>query len=125
MFEPIHGSAFDITGKGVANPIGAFWTGALLLEHLGEKEAGTRLMSAIETVTADKVNHCPDLGGKATTRLVTDAVISAMKTTRSLRETQTRSGRNRPSASERKHEWLDSKGTCEETTTLLPARGMI
>ena len=79
MFEPIHGSAFDITGKGVANPIGAFWTGALLLEHLGEKEAATRLMSAIETVTADKANHCPDLGGKATTRLVTDAVIAALE----------------------------------------------
>ena len=78
MFEPIHGSAFDIMGKGVANPIGAFWTGALLLEHLGEKRAATRLMSAIETVTVDKANHCPDLGGKATTRLVTDAVIAAL-----------------------------------------------
>jgi tartrate dehydrogenase/decarboxylase / D-malate dehydrogenase len=79
MFEPIHGSAFDITGKGVANPIGAFWTGALLLEHLGEREAAARLMSAIETVTAAKANHCQDLGGTATTRLVTDAVIAALK----------------------------------------------
>ena len=79
MFEPIHGSAFDITGKGVANPIGAFWTGVLLLEHLGEKEAATRLMSAIETVTTDKANHCQDLGGNATTRLVTDAVIAALR----------------------------------------------
>ena len=119
MFEPIHGSAFDITGKGVANPIGAFWTGALLLEHLGEKEAATRLMSAIETVTADKANHCPDLGGKATTRLVTDAVIAAMDHSIALtKHTRRGRGRNRPSASERKHERLDSKATCEETTTL-------
>ena len=79
MFEPIHGSAFDITGKGVANPIGSFWTGALLLDHLGEKKAAARLMSAIETVVADKDNHCPDLGGRATTRKVTDAVIAALK----------------------------------------------
>jgi tartrate dehydrogenase/decarboxylase/D-malate dehydrogenase len=78
MFEPIHGSAFDITGKGVANPIGAFWTAALLLEHLGEKKTASRLMSAIETVTANKANHCPDLGGEATTRKVTDAVIAAL-----------------------------------------------
>ena len=78
MFEPIHGSAFDIAGKGIANPIGAFWTGVLMLEHLGEKKAAARLMTAIETVTADKANHCPDLGGKATTRKVTDAVISVL-----------------------------------------------
>jgi hypothetical protein len=78
MFEPIHGSAFDITGKGVANPIGSFWTGALLLDHLGEKKAAARLMSAIEAVVADKDNHCPDLGGRATTRKVTDAVIAAL-----------------------------------------------
>jgi tartrate dehydrogenase/decarboxylase/D-malate dehydrogenase len=79
MFEPIHGSAFDITGKGIANPIGAFWTASLMLEHLGEKKAAARLMRAIETVTSDKVNHCPDLGGKATTRKVTDAVIAALQ----------------------------------------------
>jgi tartrate dehydrogenase/decarboxylase/D-malate dehydrogenase len=79
MFEPIHGSAFDITGKGVANPIGAFWTGALLLDHLGEKKAAARLLSTIEAVVADKANHCPDLGGRATTRKVTDAVIAALK----------------------------------------------
>jgi tartrate dehydrogenase/decarboxylase/D-malate dehydrogenase len=78
MFEPIHGSAFDITGKGIANPIGAFWTASLMLEHLGEKKAAARLMQAIETVTSDKANHCPDLGGKATTRQVTDAVIAAL-----------------------------------------------
>jgi tartrate dehydrogenase/decarboxylase/D-malate dehydrogenase len=79
MFEPIHGSAFDITGKGVANPIGAFWTAALLLDHLGEKKAAARLLSTIEAVVANKANHCPDLGGRATTRNVTDAVIAALK----------------------------------------------
>jgi tartrate dehydrogenase/decarboxylase/D-malate dehydrogenase len=78
MFEPIHGSAFDITGKGIANPIGAFWTGVLLLDHLGEKKAAARLLSTIEAVVADKANHSPDLGGRATTRNVTDAVITAL-----------------------------------------------
>ena len=53
MFEPIHGSAFDITGKGIANPIGTFWTGVMMLEHLGENAAAARLMRAIERVTAD------------------------------------------------------------------------
>jgi tartrate dehydrogenase/decarboxylase/D-malate dehydrogenase len=78
MFEPIHGSAFDITGKGIANPIGTFWTATMMLEHLGEKPAGERLMRAIERVTADPALHTPDLGGKATTRKVTDAVIAAV-----------------------------------------------
>src|SRR6186713_3263752 len=68
MFEPIHGSAFDIMGKGIANPIATFWTGAMMLEHLGEKSAADKLMKAIEHVTADPANHTPDLGGKATTR---------------------------------------------------------
>ena len=79
MFEPIHGSAFDITGKGIANPIGTFWSGVMMLEHLGEKKAADRLMSAIETVLADKANHGPDLGGKANTRRVTDAVKAALQ----------------------------------------------
>ncbi|MGY4292677.1 tartrate dehydrogenase/decarboxylase/D-malate dehydrogenase [Bradyrhizobium sp. i1.4.4] len=52
MFEPIHGSAFDITGKGIANPVATFWTGAQMLEHLGEKDAAIRLMSAVERVCA-------------------------------------------------------------------------
>ena len=73
MFEPIHGSAFDITGKGVANPIASFWTAAMMLEHLGEQQAAQRLMSAIEAVTASGL-HTPDLGGKATTADVTRAV---------------------------------------------------
>jgi tartrate dehydrogenase/decarboxylase/D-malate dehydrogenase len=78
MFEPIHGSAFDITGKGVANPVGTFWTATMMLEHLGEKPAAERLMRAIERVTADPSLHTPDLGGSATTRQVTDAVIAAI-----------------------------------------------
>ncbi len=74
MFEPIHGSAFDITGKGVANPIATFWTAALMLDHLGERDASAHLMRAIEEVTASGL-HTPDLGGTATTRQVTDAVL--------------------------------------------------
>jgi tartrate dehydrogenase/decarboxylase / D-malate dehydrogenase len=78
MFEPIHGSAFDITGKGIANPIGTFWSGVMMLEHLGEKAAAGRLMRAIERVTADPSLHTPDLGGKATTAQVTRAVCEAL-----------------------------------------------
>src|SRR5580765_1578714 len=73
MFEPIHGSAFDITGKGIANPVGTFWTAAMMLEHLGEKSAAARLMAAIETVTSKRV-FTPDLGGTAKTADVTTAV---------------------------------------------------
>ncbi len=79
MFEPIHGSAFDITGKGIANPIGTIWSGVMMLEHLGEKKAADRLMSAIETTLADPANHGPDLGGKANTRQVTDAVKAVLR----------------------------------------------
>jgi tartrate dehydrogenase/decarboxylase/D-malate dehydrogenase len=77
MFEPIHGSAFDITGKGVANPIATFWTASMMLEHLGEPKAAARLMKAIEAVTAKKV-FTPDLGGTARTRDITQAVIDAL-----------------------------------------------
>jgi tartrate dehydrogenase/decarboxylase / D-malate dehydrogenase len=79
MFEPIHGSAFDIMGKGVANPIGTFWSAAMLLEHLGETAAAARLMQAIERVTAEPRFHTPDLGGKARTTDVTAAVIAAIQ----------------------------------------------
>jgi tartrate dehydrogenase/decarboxylase / D-malate dehydrogenase len=79
MFEPIHGSAFDIVGKGIANPIGTFWTGVMMLDHLGEPRAAERLMRSIERVTADPAMHTPDLGGKATTRKVTDAVLAALE----------------------------------------------
>ena len=77
MFEPIHGSAFDITGKGIANPIATFWTASMMLEHLGEKDASARMMKAIEAVTAKKI-HTPDLGGEATTEIVTSAVCDAL-----------------------------------------------
>lgn len=77
MFEPIHGAAFDITGKGIANPIGAIWTASLMLEHLGEKDAALRLMEAVERVTASGL-RTPDLGGKATTREVTAAICDAI-----------------------------------------------
>ncbi len=77
MFEPIHGSAFDITGKGLANPIATFWTASMMLEHLGEAKAAARLMKAIESVTAKKI-FTPDLGGSARTRDVTAAVIAAL-----------------------------------------------
>ncbi len=79
MFEPIHGSAFDIAGKGIANPIGTFWSGAMMLDHLGEKAAADRLMRAIERVTADRALHTPDLGGASTTAQVTAAVCEALK----------------------------------------------
>jgi tartrate dehydrogenase/decarboxylase/D-malate dehydrogenase len=78
MFEPIHGSAFDITGKGTANPVATFWTASLMLEHLGRQAAAARLMRAVERVTRDRSFHTPDLGGQATTRSVTDAVIDAI-----------------------------------------------
>jgi tartrate dehydrogenase/decarboxylase/D-malate dehydrogenase len=77
MFEPIHGSAFDIAGKGIANPIATFWTASMMLEHLGEAKAAARLMQAIEAVTARKL-FTPDLGGDARTRDVTRAVIAAL-----------------------------------------------
>ncbi|MEQ8708612.1 MAG: tartrate dehydrogenase [Rhodospirillales bacterium] len=79
MFEPIHGSAFDIMGKGIANPIGAFWSAAMMLDHLGEKAAATALMTAVERVTADGKVLTRDLGGKATTEQVTDEVLAALE----------------------------------------------
>jgi tartrate dehydrogenase/decarboxylase/D-malate dehydrogenase len=79
MFEPIHGSAFDIVGKGIANPVGTFWSAVMMLEHLGEPAAAGRLMRAIERVTADPALHTPDLGGPATTRQVTDALLAALE----------------------------------------------
>ena len=78
MFEPIHGSAFDIMGKGLANPVGTFWSCVMLLEHLGEQAAADRLMKAVEQVTAQTALHTRDLGGTATTAQVTDAVCAAL-----------------------------------------------
>lgn len=78
MFEPIHGSAFDITGKGIANPVASFWTAAQMLEHLGEAAAAMRLMQAVEQVCAAGIKT-PDVGGQATTREVTAAVVQAIQ----------------------------------------------
>lgn len=77
MFEPIHGSAFDITGKGIANPVATFWTAALMLDHLGQNNAAMTLLTAVEKVCARGI-LTPDVGGEATTRMVTDAVIAAI-----------------------------------------------
>ncbi len=76
MFEPIHGSAFDIMGLGLANPIGTFWSCVMMLEHLGEQSAADKLMQAIERVTATPALHTRDLGGDATTAQVTAAVCN-------------------------------------------------
>lgn len=78
MFEPIHGSAFDITGKGIANPVGTFWSASMLLEHLGQHDAATALMASVERVVADPRYHTPDLGGTACTVDVTAAVVDAI-----------------------------------------------
>ncbi len=78
MFEPIHGSAFDIAGKGIANPVASFWTAAMMLEYLGEKPAADLLMAAVEQVCGAGILS-PDLGGKATTKEVTAAVVDAVR----------------------------------------------
>lgn len=78
MFEPIHGSAFDITGKGIANPVATFWSAAQMLEHLGEDAAAERLMRAVAAVSEAGIKT-PDLGGTATTHEVTEAVIGAIQ----------------------------------------------
>ena len=75
MFEPVHGSAPDIAGQGVANPIGAIWSGAMMLEHLGEADAATATLDAMAAVLADGP-RTRDLGGTATTAEVTAAVVS-------------------------------------------------
>ena len=75
MFEPIHGSAFDIMGKGIANPIGSYWSAVMMLENLGELQAAQKLMSAIEKLTEDKKVLPKDLGGKSTTKQITKAMI--------------------------------------------------
>jgi tartrate dehydrogenase/decarboxylase/D-malate dehydrogenase len=81
MFEPVHGSAPDIAGKGIANPIAQIWTGAMLLDHLGEAKAARAIEKAFEKVLAESDIRTPDLGGKSNTREVGDAVadeISAL-----------------------------------------------
>ena len=82
MFEPIHGSAPDIAGKGIANPIAAIWAGAMMLDHLGERAAHDRILFAIEAVLADERVKTPDLGGRAATADMTRAVTAAMTASR-------------------------------------------
>ena len=78
MFEPIHGSAPDIAGKGIANPIAAIWAGAMMLDHLGEHAAHDNILRAIERVIGDERVRTPDLGGRATTADMTKAVSTAL-----------------------------------------------
>ena len=75
MFEPIHGSAPDIAGKGIANPIGAVWAGAMMLDHLGHRDIHDRVLGAIERVVSSGKNRTPDLGGQATTKQLADAIV--------------------------------------------------
>jgi tartrate dehydrogenase/decarboxylase / D-malate dehydrogenase len=77
MFEPVHGSAPDIAGQGIANPIGAIWSGAQMLEHLGETEAAQAVLDALERMLADGGPRTRDLGGDATTADVTSALVSS------------------------------------------------
>ncbi len=81
MFEPIHGSAPDIAGQGIANPVAAIWAGAMMLQHLGEGAAHDRILQAIESVLADERVKTPDLGGRATTADMTKAVTGALLAT--------------------------------------------
>lgn len=82
LFEPVHGSAPDIAGKGIANPIGQIWCGAMMLEHLGHLEAGAALVRAIEVVLAggpDQSPLTPDLGGSASTLALGNAIAEQVK----------------------------------------------
>ena len=78
MFEPVHGSAPDIAGQGIANPIGQIWSGAMMLDHFGETEAAANIISAIETVLADGSCMTPDMGGAANTQDLGKAIESAL-----------------------------------------------
>ena len=78
MFEPVHGSAPDIAGKGIANPIATIWSGALMLEHLGERSAASAILAAIESVTSRQKVRTPDQGGKSSTKDVSLAVLAAL-----------------------------------------------
>ncbi|EZH65439.1 tartrate dehydrogenase [Bacillaceae bacterium JMAK1] len=78
MFEPVHGSAPDIIGKGIANPIGQIWTAKMMLDHLGEEESATKILNAIEQVTRQQI-VTPDLGGTYSTDDVTNAIIQELK----------------------------------------------
>ena len=78
MFEPVHGSAPDIAGKGIANPIGQIWSGAMMLSHLGHQDAADAIEQAIEVVLAEPALHTPDMGGKASTEELGAAIAEAI-----------------------------------------------
>ncbi|MDP9168574.1 MAG: tartrate dehydrogenase [Actinomycetota bacterium] len=78
MFEPVHGSAPDIAGQGIANPIGAVWSAALMLEHLGHVEAANDVVAAMESTLAQPATRTGDLGGSASTVEVTDALVALL-----------------------------------------------
>lgn len=78
MFEPVHGSAPDIAGEGIANPIGTIWAGAMMLQHLGCQDAHDDIMTAIENVLREGANLTPDMGGKANTKELGKAIAAAI-----------------------------------------------
>jgi tartrate dehydrogenase/decarboxylase / D-malate dehydrogenase len=78
MFEPVHGSAPDISGRGIANPIGQIWSTALLLRHVGQADLADRLVQAVDTVTVDGC-LTPDIGGRSTTREFADRVVAELR----------------------------------------------
>jgi tartrate dehydrogenase/decarboxylase/D-malate dehydrogenase len=78
MFEPVHGSAPDIAGQGIANPIGTIWTGAMMLQHLGHRNAHDTIMTAVENVLRDGANLTRDMGGKANTAQLGKAIENAI-----------------------------------------------
>jgi tartrate dehydrogenase/decarboxylase / D-malate dehydrogenase len=79
MFEPVHGSAPDIAGRGIANPIGQIWTAKMLLDHIGKEELGTALLDSIEAVLTAREVQTPDLGGRHTTTEMADAIIAELR----------------------------------------------
>jgi tartrate dehydrogenase/decarboxylase/D-malate dehydrogenase len=79
LFEPVHGSAPDIAGKGIANPIGQIWSASLMLDHLGRADLGDRLVMAIEDVLEKTPVRTPDFGGQSTTTEVADAIIGRLR----------------------------------------------
>jgi tartrate dehydrogenase/decarboxylase/D-malate dehydrogenase len=78
LFEPVHGSAPDIAGQGIANPIGQIWSGAMMLEHLGETDAASEIVQAIERVLAERTLRTRDLGGNADTVACGKAIAEAL-----------------------------------------------
>jgi len=76
LFEPVHGSAPDIAGKGIANPIGQIWSGAMMLDYLGEKEAGDRIIKSIEKTLSNQKTRTKDLSGESNTKDCGDAVLA-------------------------------------------------